>query len=135
MLCRRTGCVTVRQSWQDMHRFDITGSITREQNVFTAQKTPLFIRTDVVNKLQACFPQNKILVQNTLISMRWRRRDKSWGTVCKVRNAKHVTNKILNTFTVTHCSVTKFSSHVTALLLVILQQLFVFLWFFIMKNC
>ncbi len=62
---------------QDMHRFDFSGSITREQNVFTAQKTPLFIRTDVVNKLQACFPQNKILVQNTLISMRWRLRDKS----------------------------------------------------------
>ncbi len=77
VLCRRTGCVTVRQSWQDMHRFDITGSITREQNVFTAQMTPLLIRSDVVNKLQACFPQNKILVQNTLISMRWRRRDKS----------------------------------------------------------
>ncbi len=37
---------------------------------------------------------------------------------------KNVTNKILNTFIVTHCSVTKFSSRVTALLLVILQQLF-----------
>ncbi len=100
---------------------------------FTAQMMPLFIRSDVVNKLQACFPQNKLssaLYNYTLISMRCRLRDKSQGTVCKVRNAKNVTNKILNTFTVTHCSVTKFSSHVTALLLVILQHSFwkQFLW-------
>ncbi len=53
---------------------------SRAKRFFTAQMMPLFIRSDVVNKLQACFPQNKLssaLYNYTLISMRWRLRDKS----------------------------------------------------------
>ncbi len=40
--------------------FDFSGSITREQNVFNTQITPLFFSSDVENELQARFPQNKL---------------------------------------------------------------------------
>ncbi len=76
---------------QDIHRFDFSGSKAREQNVFTAQMTPLFIRSDVVNKLQACFPQNKL--SSAPYKIHWSQCAGVWETSPKGLSAKCETRK------------------------------------------
>ncbi len=62
--------------------------------MFTTQMMPLFFRSDVENELQACFPQNKLSSRSVATKHTDLKalalRDKSEGTVYKVRNAKQV---------------------------------------------
>ncbi len=89
--------------------------------------TPLLFFSDVENELQARFPQNKL--SSALYKIHWSKCAGVWETSPKGPSAKCqtwfvFTNNILNNFTLTHCSVTIFSPHITALLLVILQHSF-----------
>ncbi len=53
--------------------------------------TPLFIRSDVVNKLQACFPQNKL--SSALYKIHWSQCAGVWETSPKGPSAKCETRK------------------------------------------
>ncbi len=62
--------------------------------MFTTQMTPLFFRSDVENELQACFSSKQAFLRSVATKHTDLKvlalRDKSEGTVYKVRNAKQV---------------------------------------------